>query len=345
VTYDGDLAEAGAGQSVTITLTDEIDVSRGQVLVAADRVPDVADQFEAHVIWMADQEMLPGRGYLLKIGAKTVGVTIAQPKYKVNVNTLEQTAARTLTLNEIGVCNLNLDQAIPFDPYEENRDMGGFIIVDRLTNATVGAGMLHFALYRSHSVPWQDFEVGHDAHVALKGHRPCVVWITGLPGSGKAKIANLVEKRLHSAGRHTYVLDAKNVRHGLSKDLGFTPADRVENVRRIAEVARLMADAGLITMVSVISPFAAERELARSLVSDGEFCEVFVDAPLAWLEEHDEQGIYRQARRGELPNVTGITSPYEAPGNPEVRIDVTTTTPEQAAELIVDRLRSMGVLG
>jgi bifunctional enzyme CysN/CysC len=344
VTYDGDLDEAGAGQSVTITLTDEIDVSRGQVLVGADQAPDIADQFEAHVIWMAEQEMLPGRSYLLKIGAKTVGVTIAQPKYKINVNTLENTAAKTLTLNEIGVCNLSLDQAIAFDPYEQNRDMGGFIIIDRLTNATVGAGMLHFALYRSHSLQWDTFEVDHDAHVALKGHRPCIVWLTGLPGSGKAKIADLLEKRLHATGRHTYVLDSKNLRHGLNRDLGFTSADRVENVRRIAEVARLMTDAGLITMVSAISPFAAERDMARSLARDGEFCEVFVDAPLAWLEEHDEQGLYRKARRGELPNVTGIASPYEPPESPEVRIDVTTTSPEEAAERIVERLRAMGVI-
>jgi bifunctional enzyme CysN/CysC len=345
VTYDGDLAEAVAGQSITITLTDEIDVSRGNVLVAADNPPDVADQFEAHIIWMAEQEMLPGRRYLLKIGAGTVGVTIGQPKYKVNVNTLEHTAAKTLTLNEIGVCNLSLDRAIPFDPYGQNRDMGGFIIIDRFTNATVGAGMLHFALYRSHTVHWQSFEVDHDAHVALKGHRPCVVWLTGLPGSGKSKIANLVEKRLHADGHHTYVLDAENLRHTLNKDLGFIPADRVENVRRIAEVARLMTDAGLITMVSAISPYAAEREMARAMVPDSQFCEVFVDAPLPWLEEHDETGIYRQARRGQLPNVTGIASPYEAPASPEVRIDVTSTTPQQAAEVIVDQLRAMGILG
>jgi bifunctional enzyme CysN/CysC len=345
VTYDGDLDGVGAGQSVTITLADEIDVSRGDVLVAADSPPDVADQFEAHILWMAEQEMLPGRRYLLKIGAKTVGVTIGHPKYKINVNTLEHTAAKTLTLNEIGVCNLSLDQAIPFDPYVQNRDMGGFIIIDRLTNATVGAGMLHFALYRAHSVHWQSFEVDHDAHVALKGHHPCVVWITGLPGSGKSQIANLVEKRLHSDGHHTYVLDAENLRHTLNKDLGFTPADRVENVRRIAEVAHLMTDAGLITIVSAISPYAAEREMARAMVRDGEFCEVFVDVPLSWLEEHDATGIYRQARRGQLPNVTGITAPYEAPATPEVRIDVTSTSPEQAAEAIVDQLRAMGILG
>ena len=344
VTHDGDLDEAFAGQAVTITLADEIDISRGDVLAAADQPPEVADQFEAHVIWMHEHQMLPGRPYLLKIGARVVGATIDQPKYRVNVNTLEHTAAKTLELNEIGVCNLNLDRPIPFDPYAENRDMGGFIVIDRLTNATVGAGLLHFALRRSHNVHWQAIDVDTEAHVRLKGHQPCVVWFTGLSGSGKSTIANLVEKRLHATGAHTTMLDGDNVRHGLNKDLGFTEEDRVENIRRVAEVSKLMVDAGLIVLVSFISPFRGERRMARDLVEEGRFCEVFVDTPLEVAEERDEKGLYRKARRGELPNFTGIDSPYEVPENPELRIDTTAVTPEQAAEQVVEQLRAMGVL-
>ena len=269
VTKDGDLDQAVAGQSITLTLNDEIDISRGDLISTADSPPGIADQFEAALIWMSEDEMFPGRPYLLKIGAKTVGATIATPKYKVNVNTLEHLAAKTLHLNEIGICNLNLDQTIAFDPYAENRDTGGFILIDRLTNNTIGAGLLHFALRRSQNIHWQAIEVNKHAHAALNGHKPCVVWFTGLSGSGKSTIANVVEKKLHAMGRHTYLLDGDNVRHGLNKDLGFTEADRVENIRRVAEVARLMVDAGLIVLVSFISPFRAERRLARDLVQKG----------------------------------------------------------------------------
>ena len=309
VTQDGDLDLAVAGQSITLTLADEIDISRGDMLSTADAPVEVADQFEATIIWMSEADMLPGRPYLLKIGAKTVGVTVASPKYRVNVNTLEHLAAKTLKLNEIGVCNLNLDQAIAFDAYKQNRDTGGFILVDRMTNNTIGAGLLHFALRRSHNIHWQAIEVNKGAHAALKGHLPCVVWFTGLSGAGKSTIANLVEKKLHALGRHTYLLDGDNVRHGLNKDLGFTEADRVENIRRVAEVARLMVDAGLIVLVSFISPFRAERRMARELVAAGEFHEVFVDTPLSLAEQRDTKGLYKKARRGELKNFTGIDSP------------------------------------
>src|SRR5258706_9188398 len=344
VTHDGDLEVAVAGQSVTLTLADEIDVSRGDVLAAADALPEVADQFEANLVWMSDETMLPGRPYLMKIGARTVGVTLGAPKYKVNVNTLEHLAAKTLELNEIGVCNLNLDRAIAFDPYERNRDTGGFIVVDRLSNHTVGAGMLHFALRRSHNIHWQAIEVDPRAHAALKGQRPVVVWFTGLSGAGKSTIANLVEKRLHSLGRHTFLLDGDNVRHGLNKDLGFTEADRVENIRRVAEVARLMVDAGLITLVSFISPFRAERDMARARVPEGQFCEVFVDTPLTVAEERDPKGLYKKARRGVLKNFTGIDSPYERPEQPEVTIDTTAVAAEQAADRVIEQLRDMGIL-
>jgi len=344
-TMDGDLPEAIAEQSVTLTLTDEIDVSRGDVLCAADSPAGSADQFEAHVVWMAEQDMLPGRPYLLRLGTQTVNASLARPKFRVDVNSLEHVAATTLGLNQIGVCNLNLDKPIAFDPYTENRDMGGFILIDRLTNTTVGAGMIHFALRRSQNIHWQSLEVDKQAHSALKGHRPCVLWFTGLSGAGKSTIANLVEKRLHALGVHTTTLDGDNVRHGLNKDLGFTEADRVENIRRVAEVSRLMVNAGLVVLVSFISPFRAERDMARELVGAGEFCEVFVDTPLAEAERRDEKGLYAKARRGQLTNFTGIDSPYEEPLDPEIRIDTTATAPEEAAELIVDRLRVMGVIG
>ncbi len=338
VTADGDLAEAVAGQSVTLTLTDEIDVSRGDVLAAASEAPAVADQFETSIVWMGEAPMLPGRPYLLKLGTRTVGVSVAQPKYKVNVNTMEHTAARTLALNEIGVCNINLDRPVPFDPYTVNRDMGGFIIIDRLSDATVAAGMIHFALRRADNVHWQSVEVDKAARAAQGQQTPRVVWFTGLSGSGKSTIANLVEKRLYAAGRRTYLLDGDNVRHGLNKDLGFTEADRVENIRRVAEVSRLMVDAGLIVLVSFISPFRAERQMARSLLADGEFVEVYVDTPLEVAETRDPKGLYQKARRGELTNFTGIDSPYEPPEDPEVRIDTTVLTAEQAAAEVIDAL-------
>ena len=344
VSKDGDLDMAVAGQSITVTLEDEIDVSRGDVLAAADSPPGIADQFEATIIWMSEDEMLPGRPYLMKIGAKTAGVTMVQPKFKVNVNTLEHLAARTLHLNEIGICNINLDQPIVFDSYAENRDTGGFILIDRLSNNTIGAGLLHFALRRSQNIHWQAIEVNKQAHAALKGHKPCVVWFTGLSGSGKSTIANVVEKKLHAMGRHTYLLDGDNVRHGLNKDLGFTEADRVENIRRVAEVARLMVDAGLIVLVSFISPFRAERRFGRDLVQQGEFCEVFVDTPLNVAEQRDRKGLYKKARSGNLKNFTGIDSPYENPEHPEVRIDTVAKAPEDAADEIIAHLRATGVL-
>ncbi len=345
VTMDGDLDEAIAGQSVTLTLTDEIDASRGDVICAAESPAEVADQFEAHVVWMHEHAMLPGRPYLMKIGARTVGATLGHPKYRVDINNLDHLAATTLELNEIGVCNVSLDRPIPFDAYADNRDTGGFIIIDKLTNVTVGAGLLHFALRRSHNIHWQDVKVDKDARAAQSNHRPAVVWLTGLSGAGKSTIANIVESKLHASGVRTYLLDGDNVRHGLNRDLGFTDADRVENIRRIAEVSALMVDAGLVVLVSFISPFRAERELARDCVEDGEFIEVHVDTPLAVAEERDPKGLYAKARRGELANFTGIDSPYEPPVDPEVRVDTGATTAEEAAEEIVATLRERGIIG
>jgi bifunctional enzyme CysN/CysC len=289
--------------------------------------------------------MLPGRPYWMKIGTKQVSATITEPKYKVNVNTLEHLAAKKLGLNEIGVCNVALDHAIAFDPYAENRDTGGFILIDRLSNATVGAGLIHFALRRSQNIHWQALDIHKTSRAALKGQKPCVLWFTGLSGAGKSTIANLVEKQLHALGRHTYLLDGDNVRHGLSRDLGFTDADRVENIRRVAEVAKLMVDAGLIVMVSFISPFRAERRMARALFEFGEFFEVHVDTPLAAAEARDVKGLYAKARRGELRNFTGIDSAYEPPEKPEIYLDTTRTGSEEAASAIVDELRKAGMLG
>jgi bifunctional enzyme CysN/CysC len=340
VTMGGDLDEAVAGQSVTITLEDEIDVSRGDVLSAAGQPPAVADQFESTVVWFDDEPMLPGRPYLMKLGARTVSAQVTEPKYKINVNTLEHLAATRLELNEIGVCNLALDAPIAFDPYAENKDLGGFILIDRISNRTVGAGMLHFALRRSQNIHWQALDVNKAARSAAKGQKARVLWLTGLSGAGKSTIANLVEKRLHAAGRHTYLLDGDNVRHGLNKDLGFTEEDRVENIRRVAEVAKLMVDAGLIVLVSFISPFRAERRMARELlkVEDREFVEVFIDTPIEEAERRDVKGLYAKARAGKLKNFTGVDSPYEAPESPEIHIDTTKLTPEEAAEKIVDWL-------
>jgi bifunctional enzyme CysN/CysC len=335
---------AVAGQSITVVLSDEVDASRGDVLAAGAEPPQVADQFEATIVWMHERPMMQGRSYRLKIGARTVTATIAPLKYKLNINTMEHVAARKLELNDIGVCGLELDQPIVFEPYAENRDLGGFILIDRLTNNTVGAGMLHFALRRSQNVHWQAFDVDKEARAAIKSQKPCVLWFTGLSGAGKSTIANLLEKRLHALGHHTYVLDGDNVRHGLNKDLGFAEADRVENVRRVAEVARLMADAGLIVLVSFISPFRTERRMARDLMAPGEFFEIFVDTPLALAESRDPKGLYQKARRGELQNFTGIDSPYEKPESPEVHIDTTQMSIEEAAESIVRRLAADGVI-
>jgi len=344
VTMDGELDAAGPDASVTVTLADEIDVSRGDVIAAADDPPEVADQLQAHVVWMAEEEMLPGRPYLLQCGARSVTATLAAPRYALNVNTLEHLAARTLGLNEIGVCNLSLSAPIPFDPYAANRDTGGFILIDRMTNATVAAGMIDFALRRASNIHWQAIEVGPEAHAALKGHGAGVVWFTGLSGAGKSTIANLLEKRLHGLGIHTMLLDGDNVRHGLNRDLGFTDADRVENIRRVAEVAKLMTDAGLVVLVSFISPFRSERELARSRIGEAGMIEVYVDTPVAVAEARDPKGLYRKARAGQLPHFTGIDSPYEAPTDPEVRVDTTTATPEDAVETILALLRSRGIV-
>ncbi|MFC5697191.1 sulfate adenylyltransferase subunit CysN [Pseudomonas sp. GCM10022186] len=334
----GEQQEALCGQAVTLTLEDEIDISRGDLIALADAPPAVADQFEATLVWMGEEPMLPGRPYLMKIGSRTLGMSCATLKHKVEVNSLEQLAARTLELNEIGVCNLGLDQPIAFDPYGDNRDTGGFIVIDRLTNQTVGAGMLHFALRRAQNVHWQAIDVDGQARAALKGQTARVLWFTGLSGAGKSTIANLVERKLHALGRHTYLLDGDNVRHGLNRDLGFSEADRVENIRRVAEVARLMLDAGLITLVSFISPFRAERELARSRAGEGAFLEIFIDTPLELAERRDPKGLYQKARRGELKNFTGIDSPYEPPLAPDIHIDTSRESAQAAAERIVEYL-------
>ncbi len=338
VTFDGDLDEAVAGQSVTLTLADEVDCSRGDVVSLADSPPQVADQFEAAIVWMADEEMLPGRPYWLKSATQTVTAHVQAPKYKINVNTMEHVAAKTLELNAIGVANLSTDKPIVFEPYDENRDLGGFILIDKLTNATVAAGMLHFCLRRSQNIHWQATDVTREHHAALKNQQAAVLWLTGLSGAGKSTIANLVEKKLARMNRHTFLLDGDNVRHGLNRDLGFTDADRVENIRRVGEVAKLMTDAGLIVITAFISPFRAERQMVRDMMAAGEFVEVHIDTPLAEAERRDVKGLYKKARAGELKNFTGIDSPYEPPADPEIRIDTTAMTPDEAAQRIVDHL-------
>lgn len=344
VTLNGDQPLAVAGQSVCITLEDEIDISRGDVISTAESPAEVADQFEATLVWMHDEPMMPGRSYLLKVGTQTVTASITEPKYKVNVNTMEHLAAKKLDLNEIGVVNLALDRPIAFDPYTENRDTGGFILINRLTNNTVGAGMLHFALRRSHNIHMQHVDVDKAARASAKGQRPGVLWFTGLSGAGKSTIANLVEKKLHAMGRHTYLLDGDNIRHGLNKDLGFTEADRVENIRRVSEVSRLMVDAGLIVLTAFISPFRSERAMARGLLGEGEFIEIHVDTPLNVAEDRDVKGLYKKARRGEIANFTGISSPYEAPEAPELRIDTTLLNPDQAADAVISKLKELGLI-
>jgi bifunctional enzyme CysN/CysC len=344
VTAEGDLPLAVAGQSVTLTLADEVDVSRGDLICAAAEPAETADQFETTLVWMHDEPMLPGRSYLLKATSRTTGAVFAAPKHRVNVNTLEELAAKQLELNEIGVCNVALDRPIAFDPYTVNRETGGFIVIDRLTNETVGAGMIHFALRRASNIHRQAVSVDKAARAALKQQRPVVVWFTGLSGSGKSTIANALEKKLLALGRHSYLLDGDNVRHGLNRDLGFTAADRVENIRRIGEVARLMVDAGLIVLTAFISPYRAERQMARALFAEGEFIEVYVDTPLDVAERRDVKGLYRKARRGELKNFTGIDAPYEAPTAPELRLDTVGYTAEEAAEHVLALLRERGIL-
>ncbi|MGB8378161.1 MAG: sulfate adenylyltransferase subunit CysN [Rhodanobacteraceae bacterium] len=339
VTANRDLPIAVTGQSVTLTLVDEIDISRGDMISAVESPVEVADQFEATIVWMADEPLLPERSYLLKLGTRTTSAAVTELKYKINVNTLEQLAAKTFDLNEIGVCNIALDRPVAFEPYTSNRDTGGFILIDRMTNQTVGAGMLHFALRRAHNIHLQHLDVNKAARARQKGQRPVVLWFTGLSGAGKSTIANLVEKKLYAMGRHSYLLDGDNLRHGLTKDLGFTEADRVENIRRVIEVSKLMVDAGLIVLTAFISPFRSERDMARRSLGDGEFIEIHVDTPLAVAEQRDAKGLYRKARRGELKNFTGIDSPYEAPENPELRVNTANCSAEQSAEMVINDLR------
>jgi bifunctional enzyme CysN/CysC len=343
LTYEGDLRQAVAGQCVTLTLDREIDVSRGDVIAASDSPPGVADQFEVALIWMGDDRLLPGRSYLLKLGTRTVSAVISDLKYKLDVNNLARIAARTLECNEIAICNLVSDQPIAFDPYELSRDGGGFILIDKMNNATVAAGLLHFALRRSLNLHLQKLDIDKTARADLKHQRPCVLWFTGLSGAGKSTIANAIERRLHSLGRHTYILDGDNVRLGLNRDLGFTDADRVENIRRVAEVAKLMVDAGLIVLVSFISPFRAEREMARSLLAPDQFLEIFVDVPLQVAESRDQKGLYAKARAGMIPNFTGIGSPYETPSAPDIRIDAVALRPEEAADEVLRRMMEAGL--
>jgi bifunctional enzyme CysN/CysC len=343
VTMGGDLEQAVAGESVTVTLEDEVDCSRGDVIAAAIDPPEAADQFEATIVWMNEEELLPGRGYWMKIGAQTVTAMVQEPKYEVNVNTLEHLAAKTLGLNAIGVAEISTDRDVVFEPYavegsSPNRVLGGFILIDKTSNATMAAGMLNFALRRALNIHRQHLEVGRETHSALKGQKPAVLWFTGLSGAGKSTIANAVEKKLAARGRHTFLLDGDNVRHGLNRDLGFTEADRIENIRRVGEVARLMADAGLIVLTAFISPFRAERHMVRRMMAEGEFIEVFVDTPLEEAEKRDVKGLYAKARAGELKNFTGIDSPYEAPENAEIRIDTTRMGVEDAADFIVEKL-------
>jgi bifunctional enzyme CysN/CysC len=343
VTLDGNLDEAVAGESVTVVLADEVDCSRGDVIAAAGDPPEAADQFEATIVWMADEDLLPGRGYWMKIGTQTVTAMVQHPKYEVNVNTLEHLAAPTLALNAIGIAEVATDREIVFEPYavegsSPNKALGGFILIDKLTNATVACGMLHFALRRSLNIHRQHLDVSRETHAHLKGQKPAVLWFTGLSGAGKSTIANMVEKKLAARGRHTFLLDGDNVRHGLNRDLGFTEADRIENIRRVGEVARLMADAGLIVLTAFISPFRAERDMVRHMIPEGEFFEIFVDTPLGEAEKRDVKGLYAKARAGELKNFTGIDSPYEAPEDPEIHIDTTQLRAEEAADLIVERL-------
>ena len=338
LTADGDLEGAREGQAITLTLRDELDVSRGDVIADAHRPPQVADQFAAHVLWMGEQPLLPGRPYWLKIGTRTVSASVTEIKHKTDVNTQEALAAKHLELNEVGFCNLYLDQAVAFEAYADNRALGGFILVDRQSNATVAAGTLEFALRRAGNIHWQHLDVDKAARARIKGQAPRVLWFTGLSGSGKSTIANLVDKRLHALGYHTFILDGDNVRHGLNKDLGFTDEDRVENIRRVAEVARLMSDAGLIVLVSFISPFRAERRMARELFAPGEFVEVFVDTPLAVAEQRDVKGLYAKARAGQLRNFTGIDSPYEVPEAAELELDTVGDSAEALAQKVIDYL-------
>ena len=344
VTQDGDLETAVAGQAVTLTLKDQIDISRGDIISTTNTPASSANQFESTIVWMSEDPMLPGRQYILKCATSTSTATITDIKHKININTLEQIATKNLEMNNIGNCNINLDKQIAFDDYEDNRATGSFILIDRLTNETVGAGTLNFALRRSQNIHMQAVDVDKQLRSGLKAQKSCVLWFTGLSGSGKSTIANIVERKLANEGRHTYLLDGDNVRHGLNKDLGFTDADRVENIRRIGEVARLMVDSGLIVLTAFISPFRAERQMARSLLEEDEFLEVFVETPLSVAEERDPKGLYKKARSGDLKNFTGIDSPYEQPKSPEILVDTSNLSAEQCAEQIIRILRERDVI-
>jgi bifunctional enzyme CysN/CysC len=338
VAAGGDLDRAVAGQSIVLTLDHAVDCGRGDVIAAANAPCEIADQFQATIVWMSETPLFPGRRYWLKIGATAADAAITEIRHGFDIDTMQKRPAKQLEANAIGVCNVSLDRPVAFDPFEINREMGGFILIDQDSNETAGAGLIRFALRRAHNVHWQALEVDRNAHAAIKGQRPAILWFTGLPGAGKSTIANLVEKKLVSLGRHTVLLDGDNLRHGLNRDLGFTPADRVENIRRAAEVAGLMADAGLIVLVAFISPFRHERAMARGLAKPGEFFEIFVDTPLAVAEERDPKGLYKKARAGQLKNFTGVDSPYEAPEAPEIRIDTTKTSAADAAEAIVAKV-------
>ena len=344
VTYGGDLERAIAGQSVTLTMEDEVDISRGDVITTGEDSVEVTDQLQAHIIWMHEDAMLPERPYLIKLGARTIGGAITDLKYKINVNNLDHLADKTLALNEVGVCNIHLDSPISYTAYGVNHELGGFIIIDRLNNTTVGAGMIDFGLRRATNLVWHDMAISREARAKQKKQQPCVLWFTGLSGSGKSTVADQVDRKLHALGKHVFVLDGDNVRHGLNKDLGFTDADRVENIRRVAEVAKILADSGMIVLVSFISPFRAERRMARALMLEDEFFEVFIDAPLAVCEERDPKGLYEKARAGDIANFTGISSPYEPPELAEVHIDTTQLPPQAAADQIIQALTDMGKL-
>jgi bifunctional enzyme CysN/CysC len=338
VTFDGELEEAVAGQSVTLTMADEIDCSRGDVIATASNPPEASDQFEATIVWMNDEALKPGRAYLMKIGTQLVSATVQEPKYEINVNTMEHLATKTLSLNAIGVAEVHTDRPIVFEPYAESRALGGFILIDKITNATVAAGMIHFSLRRAQNVHWQPTTIGREAHARLKNQTPRVLWFTGLSGAGKSTIANEVEKALNLMNRHTFLLDGDNIRHGLNQDLGFTEADRIENIRRVGEVAKLMADAGLVVLTAFISPFRAERQMVREMLPAGEFIEIFVDTPLEVAEKRDIKGLYKKARAGNLKNFTGIDSPYEPPERPEIRVNTVDRTPVEAAEYIIRKI-------
>jgi bifunctional enzyme CysN/CysC len=343
VTLDGEMDQAVAGQSVTLCFDSEIDCSRGDVIATSDNPPEVSDQFESTIVWMSDDALIAGRAYWLKLGTQIVSATVKEPKYTVNVNTMEHLAAKTLDLNAIGVAEIATDKPIVFEAYADSRTspnkiLGGFILIDKISNATVGAGMLHFSLRRAQNVHWQATDITRDAHASLKNQKAKLLWFTGLSGSGKSTIANEVEKRLALMNRHTFLLDGDNVRHGLNKDLGFTEADRIENIRRVGEVAKLMADAGLIVLTAFISPFRAERDMVRAMLPEGEFVEIFVDTSLEVAEARDVKGLYKKARSGALKNFTGIDSPYEAPQTPEITVNTVEMTAEEAAEYIIRQI-------